>query len=37
MMNQATTSVNTQPRITSQRDAAYCRAVMPFSTIDACR
>ena len=26
MMNQATTSVKRQPRITSQRDARYCRA-----------
>ena len=28
---------NSNPTITSQRDVRYCRGVIPFSTIDACR
>jgi hypothetical protein len=36
-MNHATTAANRHPMTTSSRDALYCRAVTPFSTIEACR
>ena len=36
-MAKATTSVTTQPAMTSRRDIPYCSGLMPFSTTAACR
>lgn len=37
MMKNAMTTMVTQPTITSMRDSAYSRSLMPFSTTAACK